>query len=76
MVFPHRRALRARLRPFRYIDGTELRISFSSRPQGDTAAKSWPGDPSHPCLYGGFVRSRQWGTSDSSPLSEPSRRSR
>jgi hypothetical protein len=29
MVFPHRRALRARLRPFRYMDGIYLRISFS-----------------------------------------------
>ncbi len=25
MVFPHRRALRARLRPFRYIDGIFLK---------------------------------------------------
>jgi hypothetical protein len=27
MVFPHRRALRARLRPFRYTDRTCLNIS-------------------------------------------------
>ncbi len=34
MVFPHRRALRARLLSFRYTDGLCLTISFSTRRLG------------------------------------------
>jgi hypothetical protein len=45
MVPSHRRALRARLLSFRYIDGPLLRNSFSSQGPGVVGAKQWPGGP-------------------------------
>jgi hypothetical protein len=45
MVPPHRRALRARLLSFRYIDGLYLRISFSTQRLVAEKTKSWPGGP-------------------------------
>src|SRR4030081_3738007 len=40
----HRRALRARLLSFRYIDGTCLRMSFAPRQLAVKETKSWPGE--------------------------------
>ena len=45
MVPSHRRALRARLLSFRYIDGIYLRMSQSSQRFGLERTKSWPGGP-------------------------------
>src|SRR5450759_5068377 len=51
MVFAHRRALRARRRPFRYIDGI-YSGSFYARRFGVEETKSWPGDLGQPCRAG------------------------
>jgi hypothetical protein len=49
MVFPHRRALRARLLPFRYMDGPYLKINFSSRRLGVEGNKVMAGrTPANP----------------------------
>ena len=45
MVPSHRRALRARLLSFRYVDGLYLRISFSTQRLVAKKTKSWPGGP-------------------------------
>src|SRR5450759_1798369 len=51
MGFPHRRALRARLRPFRYVDGIYLRISPSTRRFGGVEDKVMAGDPGHDFVF-------------------------
>jgi hypothetical protein len=56
MVFPHRRALRAGLLPFRYMDGTYLRSVETLRRlavnENKVMAGGTPANPATPALAG------------------------
>jgi hypothetical protein len=52
MVFPQRRALRARLRPFRYVDGIYYGLVTPNNAWGDKDKVMAGGDPGQPCLVG------------------------